>query len=275
MQTNPTTNSKGAATMDIRLVALDMDGTLLDSDKKQPPDFMDWVKTHPAIKTVIASGRQYYTLVKDFLPIRDQLIYVAENGGIVFERDNVIYLNEMLKTDIKNCLDLIDRTDGTIPVICGAKSAYMRPSDDSVLREVAMYYSHLQQTPDLQEAALQDTIVKIAVFVERKMAESAIRHFTEIAGHLSAVLSGDSWIDIANRTVNKGVAVAAIQEKYGIAPEESMAFGDYLNDTELLQSCGESYCMANGHPDLKALAKYIADSNDNNGVMKILQQIDG
>ena len=95
--------------MAIRLVALDMDGTLLDSNKNLPPDFMDWVKTHPAIKTVIASGRQYYTLVKDFIPIKDQLIYVAENGGIVFEQDSVIYLNEMQKTDIKDCLDIIDR----------------------------------------------------------------------------------------------------------------------------------------------------------------------
>lgn len=261
--------------MAIRLVALDMDGTLLDSNKNLPPDFMDWVKTHPAIKTVIASGRQYYTLVKDFIPIKDQLIYVAENGGIVFEQDSVIYLNEMQKTDIKDCLDIINRTSGTTPVICGAKSAYMRPAEKHILREIEMYYDHLQQTPDLYEAALQDIVVKIAIFVDQKMAESAMGHFTDVAGHLSTVLSGDSWIDIANQTVNKGVAVAAIQQKYDISPEESMAFGDYLNDTELLQACAESYCMANGHPGLKTLAKHIADSNDNNGVMKILQQING
>ena len=76
--------------MNIKLVALDMDGTLLDSSKKLPADFMDWVRQHPDIKTVIASGRQYYTLVKDFLPIKDSLIYVAENGGLVFEREEII-----------------------------------------------------------------------------------------------------------------------------------------------------------------------------------------
>ena len=63
--------------MNIRLVAMDMDGTLLDSQKRLPADFMDWVINHPDIKTVIASGRQYYTLVKDFLPIKEKLIYVA------------------------------------------------------------------------------------------------------------------------------------------------------------------------------------------------------
>lgn len=53
-----------------------------------------------------------------------------------------------------------------------------------------------------------------------------------------------------------------------------MAFGDYLNDAQMLQCCEESYCMENGHPDLKKLAKHIAASNDDNGVMDVLRQFD-
>ena len=98
-------------------------------------------------------------------------------------------------------------------------------------------------------------------------------HFADIQPHLTAVLSGGCWIDIANQSVNKGAAITAIQQKYGIDRAECMAFGDYLNDVELLKSCEESYCMANGHPDLKKIAKHIADSNDNNGVLKILTQL--
>ena len=52
-----------------KLIALDMDGTLLDSRKNLPKDFIDWVKRHSDVKTVIASGRQYDTLVKDFVPV--------------------------------------------------------------------------------------------------------------------------------------------------------------------------------------------------------------
>lgn len=256
--------------MQIKLVALDMDGTLLDSQKRLPSDFMDWVRRHPQIKTVIASGRQYYTLVKDFLPIREQLIFLAENGGLVFEKGNVIYCNEMKKEDIARCLVRIDAWEGLTPIVCGAQSAYMRPAAPSVCREAGMYYDHLQQTDDLYEAALRDTVVKIAIFVEQKKAEHAMRYFTDLDSHLAAVLSGDSWIDIANSTVNKGIAVKAIQEKYRISREESMAFGDYLNDAELLKSCEESYCMENGHPELKALAKYVTASNDDNGVMRVL-----
>ncbi|MFR9144375.1 MAG: HAD family hydrolase [Lentihominibacter sp.] len=52
-----------------------------------------------------------------------------------------------------------------------------------------------------------------------------------------------------------------------------MAFGDYFNDMEMLQNCTESYCMENGHPTIKATAKHIAQSNDDNGVMKVLNTL--
>ena len=63
----------------IQLVALDMDGTLLNSSKQLPADFIDWVRNHPSIQTVISSGRQYYNLVSLFEPVKDQLIYISDN----------------------------------------------------------------------------------------------------------------------------------------------------------------------------------------------------
>jgi len=260
--------------MDTKLAAFDMDGTLLDSNKKLPPDFVNWVKRHPEIKTVIASGRQYYRLVKDFLPVKDSIIFVAENGGLVFEREKIIYRNEMQKEDINRCLRVIDSIEGLTPVICGAESAYMVQTEKKILHEVKIYYARLQQVKDLYAAALQDCIVKIAVFVNGKMAESSMKYLSGLGGNLAAVLSGDSWIDLANRTASKGAAITAIQKRYGIDKRESMAFGDYLNDAQMLQCCEESYCMENGHPDLKILAKHITASNDNNGVMNVLHQFD-
>lgn len=257
--------------MKIKLVALDMDGTLLDSEKRLPDDFADWVRQHPGIRIVIASGRQYYALLRDFAPIQDSLIFAAENGGLVFERDEVAYCDEMQKEDIRQCLLLTENRKGLSPVVCGAKSAYMKAGSEHVRREAAMYYARLRQSENLYEDAAQDAVVKIALFVENHLAQEAFPHFSNLPEHLSAVLSGDSWIDISNRSVNKGVAIAAIQKKYGISPEESMAFGDYLNDAEMLKACKESYCMENGHPELKALARRIAASNDEDGVMRVLR----
>ena len=225
--------------MNIKLVAVDMDGTLLNSKKEMPEEFIPWVKSHPEIKTVIASGRQYYTLERDFLPIRDKVPYAT-------------------------------------PVICGAKSAYItkKDVDEEIYYNVEMYYERRQIVEDLRKVADNDTIVKVAIYFKKEKAEESMKYFENIGEKLTAVLSGASWIDIANKTESKGNAIKAICEKYGIAHTEAMGFGDYLNDMSLLESCGESYCMKNGHPTLKALAKYVTEkTNDENGVMEVLKTL--
>lgn len=256
--------------MSIRLVATDMDGTLLDSKKQKPADFIPWVKAHPQIRTVIASGRQYFTLRADFEEIADDLVYIAENGGLVFEKGEILYSNEMKKEDIYACLDLVKDMPLVTPIVCGAKSAYMKHTTQEIEDQGHMYYAHLEFTEDLYACVDQDVIVKIALFVDEFQAESVMPAMSVLNERVAPVLSGASWIDVANASVNKGSAVKAIQEKLGIPREECMAFGDYLNDYHLLLECEESYVMANGHPNLKAIAKHETASNDEDGVMKVL-----
>ncbi len=260
--------------MKIKLVATDMDGTLLNSKKEVPGDFAEWVRCHPDIKTVIASGRQYYTLEKDFADIRDELVFIAENGALVFDRGEVLYKNVMDERDVLDCIALIEKIPCATAVLCGVQSAYIAESartDEDVRRNAAMYYERLRYVKELRGIVGQDDIVKLAVYFKRRQAEGSFRYFDGLRPALSAVVSGESWIDVANRSVDKGKAVTAIREKYGIARGECMAFGDYLNDLQLLKACGESYCMANGHEKLKEAAGHIAASNDEDGVMRVLR----
>ncbi len=83
---------------------------------------------------------------------------------------------------------------------------------------------------------------------------------------------GEHWVDVMKPGVTKGGAMRGVQKKLGITPEECMAFGDYLNDCELLQSVGESYAMENAHPRLKEMARHIAPSNDEDGVMRVIRR---
>lgn len=257
----------------IKLMATDMDGTLLDSNKNLPRDFIPWVSNHSEIQTVIASGRQYYTLREAFAPIKEQLIFIAENGGLVFEEEQVIYKNEISKEDILCCLDALDGIPGIALILCGAKSAYMKHGSEIVEKNGHMYYARLQFTEDLYTCVEKDDIVKIAIFVEEEKAEEFLRNFPKMPDNLLAALSGDSWIDISNKSVNKGEAIQAIQSHLNISQKESMAFGDYLNDYEMLLYCEESYAMENAHPKLKKIAKHIAASNDDQGVMRVLREI--
>lgn len=257
----------------IKLVALDMDGTLLDSRKRIPADFSGWVKSHGEIQTVIASGRQYQTLYNMFSDIAEHLVYVADNGGFVFRKGKLLYSNAMKKEYILWCLKQFDGKAGIHPILCGAKAAYMKPSPGEAEDNAHMYYDSLEIVDSLEEWIEKDCIVKVAVFAENKEGEKLYRENRELPDGLASVLSGDSWVDFSNCSVSKGTAMKTIQQKINVSRDESMAFGDYLNDYELLLSCGESYAMKNAHPKLKEIAKYEADSNDEDGVMKILRML--
>lgn len=265
--------------MSVKLLALDMDGTLLDSKKNLPKDFIPWVINHPEIKTVISSGRQYYTLKNQFIDIADKLIFLCENGSVVYQNDEVIYENPMSKEEAKSLLNYIDNFYEYGPIVCGMNSAYVLTDDPEIIREAKHYYARLQivnSSEELYELMGRDKIFKMALFIKNRDAES-VYNSSSVKGEgldrIIQTLSGDSWIDYSLKTVNKGVALTAIEEYLGISYEDSMAFGDYLNDIELLQAVGQSWAMKNAHPDIKQIAKNITEfTNDEDGVMKTLKK---
>ena len=77
---------------DIRLIAVDLDGTLLNDRKEVPPDFIPMVEAlYPrGIRFVLASGRQYFNLAAMVEPVADKLFYFAENGGLIFDGADII-----------------------------------------------------------------------------------------------------------------------------------------------------------------------------------------
>ncbi len=260
--------------MAIRLVAVDMDGTLLDSRKQHPPDFADWVKRHPEVKMAVASGRQYRTLWDEFPEIADRLMYIAENGGLVFDQGEVLYIDALEPEDVRRTLDVFQGVPGAAIVLCGQRSAWAAENiTEEALRNFRIYYHELQSIPDLYEALEKDRMIKMSVYCERDRAVELEPYFRGISPRIRQVVAGKEWIDINKVSVNKGAAIRAVQERLGIDPSECMAFGDYMNDLELLKNCGESYAMANACPEIKAAAKYETLSNDEDGVMTVLRRV--
>ena len=86
-------------------------------------------------------------------------------------------------------------------------------------------------------------------------------------------ISGKNWLDISNPTSNKGTAIQFLQKEMNITPEQTMVFGDYLNDLEMLEAAYYSYAMKNAHENVKKTARFITESNTNLGVEKIIQQV--
>lgn len=256
---------------DLRLVALDMDGTVLD-DAKRPGAGLELVLTaleERGVVVVAASGRQYATLVREL--DRPGLVYVAENGAWVLRAGRQLSIDGL---DAALARSAIARSRVRIAagadaghVLCCTGAAYVERHDARFLDQVRPYYARLELVDDLD--LVDDTVLKVAVY---DFAGSALAEpdFEVLRDGATVVVSGPNWLDVGSRTADKGRGLRRVQEGLGIGPEQTMAFGDYLNDLSMLAAARWSVAMANAHPDVRAAAAYLAPSNNDNGVVRTL-----
>lgn len=258
----------------IKLIATDMDGTLLDSNKRLPEEIFEIIGALSAqqVHFVVSSGRQYYTLAEQFAPVADKLTFIAENGAMVVDCGQTVFLDSMDPKVVKTLIDAGRRIQGGHVVVCGARAAYVESTVPVFLDNVQPYYARFEIVPDVLPVAETDRICKVAVFSEGPAETDAYPFLTPYGDTLAVCLSGPHWVDVMNKTVNKGAAIRFLQQRFGITRQECMAFGDYLNDTEMMKECAFSYAMENAHPDLKAISRYQCPSNDERGVITTIEK---
>ena len=261
----------------IRLIAADMDGTLLDSEKRTPKELPEVVRAlnQKGIRFVIASGRQMASLLRDMGELADELTYIAENGAVIVDQGRQLYVDPMDKDVVRRVLEETKNETGMYPVLCCPDRAVIgADSPEEFRRNVKMYYESTEVVPDLLRSLdVIGGVCKMAFYDEG----DAERHEYPILKRLFAddmpvILSSYSWVDIMKPGTHQGQGMKTLQRLLGIRPEECMAFGDYFNDVELLESVGESYAMGNALDEVKAVAKYIAPTNDENGVMRVIKE---
>ncbi|HSP75958.1 MAG TPA: Cof-type HAD-IIB family hydrolase [Cryobacterium sp.] len=257
---------------DIRLIVTDMDGTLLDDDGNVPEAFWPLLgDLHRAgILFVPASGRQYQTLHGIFGE-HEGLIYIAENGTNVVQDGVSIDLEPVEPAIIAPIVDWVRRTAAAGAdlgvVVCGARSAYIERSDEWFVSQVRRYYAAVEVVTDVHAAALDDVVLKLAIY---DPAQAETRSGPALRGldlPSEVVVSGENWVDVMRQGANKGRALERLQLQLGISRAQTMAFGDTLNDAEMLDAAGHSSAMANGHPSIRARAVNIAPSNSEAGVI--------
>lgn len=256
----------------IKLIAVDMDGTLLNSSHEINDEF--WPVFEELRKMGIifsaASGRQYHNLLNRFHTIKDDIIFIAENGSYVMRNGEELYSQILGEEKIFEFIDLARKTDEVYSVLCGKKSAYIENNREDFVEEVKKYYDKCEFVDDLKK--VNDDILKIALYDFKDSETNCYEAFKKYEEEYKVVVSAKHWLDIMNKTVNKGLAIKKVQELLGITKAETMAFGDYLNDLELLKNVEHSYAMENAHPKIKEISKYIAESNDENGVVEAIKK---
>ncbi len=262
---------------DIRLIACDMDGTLLDEQDAVHDEFWPLIdQLHErGIVFCPASGRQYYNLLERFDEIASEVVFIAENGTFVV-RDGKELSADTLERDVARDLITVARNlvaggADVGAVLCGKSSAYIERTDPVFRDEVDKYYHRLAVVPDLQDVA--DDILKVAIYdFESSEAVSAPAYAGFRATH-QVVVSGQHWLDVMDPHANKGAGLRHIQDSMGITRAQTMVFGDFLNDLEMMDEADYSFAMANAHPDLAARARYRAPGNTDNGVVRTIRSV--
>ena len=264
--------------MDIRFIAADMDGTLLDSQKQLSPHFFPVLRQllRLGISFAAASGRQYDSLLRTFAPVKDEILFISENGAMVMQRGQCVCFYELPADTVRGALLLARAAPGVMPVLCCEDGAYVEDNDPVFLRNVTPYYTLCTRVSDLLKTAGQKRVCKLAVF-DTGDAETGIYPalHAQFAAQAEVCLSGAHWTDLMPKDVNKGRAVRDCQRQLGISPAQCMAFGDYLNDIEMLRACAESYAMGNAHAQVKAACRHTAPTNDEDGVVRVLCDVFG
>ena len=284
--TTPTDPARYAGA-DLRLAAVDMDGTLLDDDKNFPPGMDELLDQMDArgVTFAPASGRQVWTLI-DMFPGRPGMTVIGENGGIVM-RDGVEVSSHPVDTPtvrevirlVREATSVPDGIDGGL-VMCGKQFAYVERTDEGFVEGVMPYYHRTKRVEDqnaiidaIEAGQIDDAIVKLAVYVigpVEPLAQATLANFADT--HQYAI-SGANWADLQVQGVDKGSAVRDLQRFLGVERAQTAVFGDAGNDLSMMGVADLSFAMANASQDVIEAARFVAPSNNEAGVAQVLRSL--
>ena len=158
-----------------------------------------------------------------------------------------------------------------VSVVLGAKhAAYVEDKSDKFMAEISKYYKSIIVVDDLKE--VKEDILKVAVYDFDHAETNSYPKYKHLEDQVKIIVSSEHWLDVMHKDVNKGAAVSELQKQLNIGKDETLIFGDYMNDYEMMSCAKYSYAMANGHPKLIEAANFTAPSNDENGVVRIIKE---
>jgi Cof subfamily protein (haloacid dehalogenase superfamily) len=257
----------------IKLVAVDLDGTLLDPDKKITPEVRLAVAAAKAVgvKIVICTGRP----LPGVLPILEELnlreagdFVITYNGGLVQRADTgEAFIEKKLTRDDVLDIDNFARKH-RLPMMGITRDGIYTAQRD--IGKYIVFESNMVQMPlhvRLPEEIAELDVIKCMIVDDPERLDIGIAELPfEWFERFNLVKSTPFYLEFNNHTVSKGEAVRSLTEKLFLESAEVMAIGDEENDRSMLEVAESSVVMANGKADLKKIAKYVTKSNAESGV---------
>ena len=257
---------------DVKLVLCDLDGTILNSNKQIPDTFYEVFEKLSAkgIAVGMATGRPVSNINVKFPNVKDQLSNVCENGGCVTYKGKILHVED-IPLDVCEKVVLKTRALGNCgAVLCALDATYIENTEPEMVAACKEYYPDLQIVDDLLH--VDDVIVKLSIYDFLNSKQHVAPAIAGIDARVEHATSSDCWVDLMNTGVSKAKGIECLCKHMGITMDNVMAFGDEMNDYQMLKSVGYSYAMENAIEPIKEICKFHCESNDDDGVMKTLKR---
>ena len=277
----------------IRIVALDLDGTLLDSEKRLSEVNRDALAraAEKGVEIVPTTGRFFGMMppaVRDLPFVR---YAITINGAQVYDRetDTAIVRDEIPLDMALGVMEVLDRYDviydcyrqnwGWMTAALQEKAADYATNEHylGMVREFRKPVPELKA--HLRETAANGDVQKIMLFAANRERSAAIDRLRGLSDEIAArfpeiKVTASTWnnLELNIRTAHKGNALRRFAEHLGLTLENCMAFGDGMNDFTMVEAAGLGIAMANAEPEVKRVAKDMVPSNDEDGVARGIEK---
>ncbi|MDO4604571.1 MAG: HAD family hydrolase [Helcococcus sp.] len=264
----------------IKLIAVDMDGTLLDKNKDLHKKNIEALeKLHEkGVEIVIATGRSYLAAIPYIKQIREGVIefLICSNGASVF---NLITGEKLVddtlnKSQIEEIIDLTEMLNYANIHFVGDDMIYTYHNPIGKYIIMDGYLSFLEIKLLSKKEIINSKISKALLTAEKDKIEEIISKIPKkYFEKYNIVTSSDNYIEILNKNIDKGHALETIKKKLKINKNSIVAIGDQQNDVGMFNLAGTSYAMKEASDSIKSMVTNIGPSNNNAGVSIIINEL--
>ena len=252
----------------IRLMLADVDGTLVTSEKSLTDRTIEAVRRlcDAGILFAITSGRPPRGMAMFVKPLGLQTPIAAFNGGVLVDPDMTVLQQHLIPSALVLSIAGLMRSFGLdVWVYRGTDWYVPDPAGPHVAREAWTVQFQPKVMTRIED--LTDNVAKIVGVSDDHdaVAGAAAAARDRFGDHVTAALSQPYYLDITHPDANKGAVVRYLAVRYGLQPAEIAAIGDMPNDVLMFAHSGLSIAMGNADPRVKRTARYVTDTNDNDG----------
>ena len=268
--------------MDIRVIATDMDGTLLDPkgqlDLPRLEKILDKLDQCD-IRFVIATGNEVHRMRQLLGHLAERVVLVVANGARIFENNELIQAQTWDDAMVDRALAHFKGREYQDQFVVTAmnggfvkKGTVFTELDKFMTPEMIEKLYQRMNFVDEFDSSLFGGVLKMSMVVGEERLDSVLQEVNDLFdGRVRAVSSGYGCIDILQDGIHKAWGLVELLKRWNLKPEQIMAFGDSENDIEMLELAGISYAMENAEEAVKRVATKVAPANSQAGVYKVLE----